>query len=509
MSSLWRIFHVSIFLSLTLPVFSDVEFPKDQRTDHHEFPPKVSRKRDKLVPVGHLRPFGFQRRPEGPVVEYKEALHPERFWKDHVSKKLPCVYRGDVADSPAMTKWDDGYLMKNYGDLDVLVEVKKEDRTTRPKRMTIKTFLKGYLKEDWYIVSVLPDEMRGEVKASKSFLCGTFTKTIQETNFWMSSGETASVIHYDADHNLHCLLAGRKDFVMIDPIYYEELYMVEKGPLVGSGFSQVDVDMINMFKHGNVAKAKWTWATLWPGDCIYIPAGYIHQVRSYGRSISATTLFTSYDEFDAESCKGHEFPYTSMRDINVMWTYKKGDKVIEIGYMNTDILRENLLILLGEKRSLRIERFAQYFNHLKYDIDPEDDAKEEDVTDEVREIFYKLDLDEKDFLTKSEIEGLTLEQLKEFARMVDLPTYPPDKPNFEYEEDKSEEKDEQREDGEGGEEEVKEEEDEEVAEKEVKTEEGEEVKEERVIEEGEEKPEDEPEEEPKGHGHEHHDHDEL
>lgn len=44
----------------------------------------------------------------------------------------------------------------------------------------------------------------------------------------MSSGETASVIHYDADHNLHCLLAGRKDFVMIDPIYYEELYMVEK-----------------------------------------------------------------------------------------------------------------------------------------------------------------------------------------------------------------------------------------------------------------------------------------
>lgn len=46
----------------------------------------------------------------------------------------------------------------------MLVEVKKEDRTTRPKRMTIKTFLKGYLKEDWYIVSVLPDEMRGEVK---------------------------------------------------------------------------------------------------------------------------------------------------------------------------------------------------------------------------------------------------------------------------------------------------------------------------------------------------------
>lgn len=63
--------------------------------------------------------------------------------------------------------------------------------------------------------------------------------------------------------------------------------------------------------------------------------------------------------------------------------------------MNTDILKENLLILLGEKRSLRIEHFAQYFNHLKYDIDPEDDAKEEDVTDEVREVSYLLPLFEK------------------------------------------------------------------------------------------------------------------
>ena len=33
--------------------------------------------------------------------------------------------------------------------------------------------------------------------------------------------------------------------------------------------------MINMFQHPDVAKVQWTWASLNPGDCIYIPAGEI------------------------------------------------------------------------------------------------------------------------------------------------------------------------------------------------------------------------------------------
>lgn len=59
-------------------------------------------------------------------------------------------------------------------------------------------------------------------------LCGTFLDYVHETNFWMSSGGTRSVIHYDADHNLHCLVAGHKDFIMIEKKYYNDLYFLEK-----------------------------------------------------------------------------------------------------------------------------------------------------------------------------------------------------------------------------------------------------------------------------------------
>lgn len=42
---------------------------------------------------------------------------------------------------------------------------------------------------------------------------------------WMSSGGTSSHLHYDADHNLHCLITGRKDFIMYDPKHMDRFDM--------------------------------------------------------------------------------------------------------------------------------------------------------------------------------------------------------------------------------------------------------------------------------------------
>ena len=36
-----------------------------------------------------------------------------------------------------------------------------------------------------------------------------------ESEIWFSSGGTSSLLHSHADHDLHCLLAGRKDFTFV------------------------------------------------------------------------------------------------------------------------------------------------------------------------------------------------------------------------------------------------------------------------------------------------------
>lgn len=113
-------------------------------------------------------------------------------------------------------------------------------------------------------------------------------------------------------------------------------------------------------------------------------------------------------------------------------------------------------------------------------------------------------------MTKDEIDNLTEDQLKTFARAVDLPTVPPEQPNFEYKEDKKEEEREGVEEIDKGkksvkdggvpeDEEMEETDQETIQEKENETEEKEEEKMEEAAEE----------EEEKSHGHDHHEHDEL
>ena len=127
-----------------------------------EFPPQISD--DKDFPTGHLQPLGYQRAPDGPVKEYNEVLRPEDFWEKHVSLSLPVVFRQGIGESPALSSWTDDYLRDNYGDLDVLIELKEENRSHATRRMNISVFLDRYKQEDIYIVTVLPDPMRKDIQ---------------------------------------------------------------------------------------------------------------------------------------------------------------------------------------------------------------------------------------------------------------------------------------------------------------------------------------------------------
>ena len=135
-----------------------------------EFPPRldISEADDvsPTFPMGHLKPLGHQRPADGPVKEYVDVLRPESFWEEHVSKGIPLVFRQGIGHSPALSLWTDDYLRENYGDLDVLIELKEENRTHSARRMSIKKFLSSYKQEDVYIVSVLPDPMRREVQVT-------------------------------------------------------------------------------------------------------------------------------------------------------------------------------------------------------------------------------------------------------------------------------------------------------------------------------------------------------
>ncbi|XP_035690970.1 bifunctional peptidase and arginyl-hydroxylase JMJD5-like [Branchiostoma floridae] len=403
-----------VFAVLSLSA-SDIHFPKDMRTDV-QFPPIVKRS-DSGLPDGHLRPLGYQKKPEARVKEYQELLAPREFWEQHVQHRVPLVYRQAVVKAPAFTKWQtDDYIREKYGDLDVLIEKKVESRDAQPQQMPLKEFLDSYEYEDWYVMSLLPDPMREEMMVPRSILCGTFRQHILESNLWISAGGTSSVLHYDADHNLHCLLSGRKDFILIHPKYADQLDLEEKRKFSGSGYSTMNMDMINIFTNPHIAKIPWTWATLRPGDCIFIPSGYFQQVRSYGRSMAGTIMWSPLPEFDDSDCATTDIDkYTPLSQVNMMWTYKKGDKVLAMRHMDPEVLRAGLLTLLKDRDRLRPEHFEYFYEDLMGD---KADAPR------AREIFGLLDQKKKGFVSMEEIKDMDVSVLKNVARHLDSPHGP-------------------------------------------------------------------------------------
>ena len=70
-----------------------------------------------------------------------------------------------------------------------------------------------------YLVDGLSTRMHREWLVPRPLSCGGFRDHFMSTVMWFSSGGTKSVLHTDSSENLHCLVSGRKEFLLIEPHY--------------------------------------------------------------------------------------------------------------------------------------------------------------------------------------------------------------------------------------------------------------------------------------------------
>lgn len=243
-----------VFISL-LQVSFQVGFQKELNVNI-PFPPILVRHEN--IATGHLRPLGWQNRAEAPVAEEASNLGPEKFWDLYINKSKPVVFRGLVFGSDAVDRWTDIYLNRAYGYLDIKVSQRRQTIKTiedPTEQMSLKAFLQGYRVENWYLRGIMPDDMLVEVPVPHLLSCGPFVQSslfrqheaktekdsdskknkikllsgkvesqkfelpkiaqLVEPYFWLSAGDTSSLIHSHPEHNLHCVLDGRKDFIVI------------------------------------------------------------------------------------------------------------------------------------------------------------------------------------------------------------------------------------------------------------------------------------------------------
>lgn len=133
-------------------------------------------------------------------------------------------------------------------------------------------------------------------------------------------------------------------------------------------------------------------------------------------------LFTATpnNTFEPTGCENETFEYTPMSKVDVHWTYKKGDKVIDMGYLNVETLRKLLLNEFKEQNleELTREDFVEFSDATFYREEDDNLPSSEELFDTI------IDTENKGFITQEDVRNFSREKLKTIARAVDAPHGP-------------------------------------------------------------------------------------
>ncbi|EGF91687.1 transcription factor jumonji domain-containing protein [Asticcacaulis biprosthecium C19] len=132
-------------------------------------------------------------------------------------------------------------------------------------------------------------------------------KTV-EPRIWIGN-RTVTRAHYDLNHNLACVVAGRRKFLLLPPEQLPNLY---PGPfdrtIGGVPVAMVDPENpdLELYPRFALAQASMLEVDLEPGDALFIPYGWWHQVRS----LSAFNVLVNYWWDDASPAAAQ--PYDAL-----------------------------------------------------------------------------------------------------------------------------------------------------------------------------------------------------
>ncbi|HRI71728.1 MAG TPA: cupin-like domain-containing protein, partial [Polyangium sp.] len=116
-------------------------------------------------------------------------------------------------------------------------------------------------------------------------------------NLWLGPANTLSPLHHDTTHVYFCQFLGRKRYRMIAPWHADVL----RSHIRGRGDSDFDVD--------NPGDARVLQVVVEPGQALFIPAGFWHEVRSLEPSISVSFRAYPWDaRFDWYNPASFELP---------------------------------------------------------------------------------------------------------------------------------------------------------------------------------------------------------
>ena len=263
---------------------------------------------------------------------------PLEFYRNWVSKNVPCLFKNAISHWPALKKWNNTYLTEKLGSKNLTVAVTPNgfaDAVTNEKfvlpeekLMQMNEFLNVAQSNDQNNVYYIQKQNSNMLSEFQELLCdieleipwasAALNKSPDAINFWMGQGKAVTSLHKDPYENLYCVIKGQKHFILYPPC--DRFFMPYKSFSVGkfclrnnawtiedqknNGDSTVvpwiAVDPLspNYKKYPQFKNATAFECTVEAGDVFFLPSLWFHHVQQSDLTIAVNFWYDM--DFDAK-----------------------------------------------------------------------------------------------------------------------------------------------------------------------------------------------------------------
>ena len=221
------------------------------------------------------------------------------FYKNFLSEQGPILITDIFEQFPSLENWNHQYLVDKVGNKTIEVKISEDGIFTlnpetgkpyfAPTTMSIREYIKAIgqknQKQKAYgmqipILTELP-ELKDELKIIDYIP----DKYVEFVNIWFGPGGNTTALHFDHYNNFFMQLFGEKKMWLYSPACFYDLYP-NSWRSRASHVSPVDVANPDYIKYPNALRAKGIELTILPGNILFLPAYWWHQVYGINPNIS-------------------------------------------------------------------------------------------------------------------------------------------------------------------------------------------------------------------------------
>jgi LPS sulfotransferase NodH len=240
--------------------------------------------------------------PDTHTVQRRTGISSAEFREQYYTANRPVILQGLMRGWPAMTLWTPAYLKSKAGDARVEImanrdaDLRYEVNSERHRKLVrfadyVDMVYSGRVTNDYYMVakngffhspsghslladfSIFPKYLDPDTAGQQCFL-------------WFGPAGTVTPLHHDACNILACQVTGRKHFYLVPATQWPRAY-------TDAGFfSGIDAENPDLTQRPRFREATVLEVTLEPGEALFIPVGWSHQVRTLEPSIMIS--FTNF-----------------------------------------------------------------------------------------------------------------------------------------------------------------------------------------------------------------------